>query len=122
MSRFLFMLLGAVVILSAGCQSAQSEAAQKEKDAIGKKITDARNPRMAVAKMREYVLEKMDDLTEAEEKVITSTEPKIACNYDQTEYSFVWKVDNHKAHVEVLATPAPFIPLGAYRVSRTYYP
>jgi len=123
------LILSAAGLLTGGCQCFQSSQNtadaqnKKEVDGIQKKLNDALNPRAAIPSVREYALEKMEDLTDAEEKTITTTEPKISANYEQTEYSYVWKVDDHKKKfIEVLTTPAPFMPIGAFRVNRTYYP
>jgi len=124
-SPCLLLLLAGLTL--AGCQSTKPSAAETQNRqaiaGIQKQLDDAQNPHAAVPAIREYVLEKMEDLTDAEEQIINSTEPKISANYEQTEYSFVWKVDaKKKKYVEVLTSPAPFMPLGSYRVNRTYYP
>ncbi len=122
-----FALASAVVLtgFGFGCNTGELSSEDKDNIMFGKKIEkeieDSRNPFAQLTKIRKYAIEKLDDETDKESDIINKQKPKISANYENTEYSFVWKVgDNYM--IEVVTTPAPFEPIAVYRVKRVFYP
>jgi len=70
--------------------------------------------------MRSFALEKVDDLSDSERQALTVLHPEITSNYDQTQLSFAWKV-SEGSYIEVLSTPAPCIPMTAFRTSQVKF-
>lgn len=109
-------------MFAVGCNSNKTDQEQERGiREISRKIANARNPDYAVTAIRKYALEKMDDLSDREANIISSQKPAIDSNYDQTQYSFSWKIEENHL-IEVLTTPEPFIPIDVMRVKRVYYP
>ncbi len=121
------VLASAVILAGAGFGCNTGELSSEDKDNImfGKKIEKeieaSRNPFAELTKIRKYAIEKLDDETDKETDIINKQRPKISGNYENTEYSFVWKVGKNYS-IEVVTTPAPFEPIGVYRVKRVFYP
>ncbi len=120
----LVVAAAALPLAFAGCQS-NDAATQKEMDDLSKKITreikERHDPKFAVATIRKFAVESLNDITDAEEDFIMANEPEITSNFDNSMYAFVWKFEKHRM-IEVLTSDAPFSPLAVYRVSRVYFP
>lgn len=109
-------------IFAVGCNSNKADQEQEQGiREIRQKIANARNPDYAVTAIRKYALEKMDNLSDQEFDIVSKQKPVIDSNYDQTQYSFSWKIEEHH-FIEVLTTPEPFIPIDVMRVKRVFYP
>jgi hypothetical protein len=78
------------------------------------------DPRTFVDEMRRYALEKLVDLSNKEAQIINTNTPEINSNYDETQFSFAWKV-SEDYYIEVLSTPAPCIPISAFRTKQVKY-
>lgn len=105
-----------------GCGSTREEAeAEGFVRKMKREMEESRDPRFAVKKMRKFAVEKLEDITEEEERIIDTIDPRIGSNYDDSEYSFTWKVGDEDL-IEVVTTPGLFMPIGVYRVKRVFYP
>ncbi len=74
-----------------------------------------------VPQIKQFAVEKIVDLSEAEKKFIIENKPEIAYNDEDMMYSFVWRFKD-KEILEVLATPPPCKPIEAYKTTKVYYP
>ena len=78
------------------------------------------DPLVFINAMRSFALEKVDDLSDSERQALTVHHPEITTNSDQTQLSFAWKV-SEGSYIEVLSTPAPCIPMTAFRTSQVKF-
>lgn len=124
MNKFCLLALVALggCLISGGCYSGEDDSHlvsfQKK---IEQDIKKSHDPNLAIPKIRKYALEKLHDLTDDEADFIEDNKPIINSNYDDTEFSFVWKLKKHYL-IEVVTMPGPFIPIAVYRTRRTIYP
>jgi hypothetical protein len=70
--------------------------------------------------MRRYALEKLEDLSDNEARIINTNPPEINSNFDQTPFAFTWNVSEDDS-IEVLITPPPCIPMSAFRTRQVTY-
>jgi hypothetical protein len=78
------------------------------------------DPRTFVDEMRRYALEKFDGLSDKEAQIITTNPPEINRNYDETQFSFAWRV-SEDYYIEVLSTPPPCSPIIVFRTRQVKY-
>lgn len=88
---------------------------------IDKKFRDMTDPRSSVNRVRNFALQRLHDVTDEEQKIISEQLPVIGKKYDESEYSFTWKNPGHKS-IEVVTSPPPCEPIAVYRVNRVFYP
>ena len=114
---------GFVVVLStlllSGCIVDRS-AARDDLMKTRQMMVAQADPRTFVDEMRGFALERLDDLSDKETQIINTNPPEIESNYDQTQFSFAWKVSEDH-YIEVLSTPPPCIPMTAFRTRQVKY-
>jgi hypothetical protein len=113
------LVAGLSTLLLSGCIVDRS-AARDDLMKTRQMMETQADPRTFVAEMREYALERLDDLSDKEKQIITTTTPEIEDNYDKTQFSFAWKV-SEDYYIEVLSTPPPCIPMTAFRTRQVKY-
>jgi hypothetical protein len=113
------LMAGLSTLLLSGCIVDRS-AARDDLMKTRQMMETQADPRTFVAEMREYALERLDDLSDKEKQIITTTTPEIEDNYDKTQFSFAWKV-SEDYYIEVLSTPPPCIPMTAFRTRQVKY-
>ena len=78
------------------------------------------DPLTFVNEMRSFALESIDDVSDTERQTLAAHSPEITTNYDQTQLSFAWKV-SEGSYIQVLSTPAPCIPMTAFRTKQVKF-
>ena len=78
------------------------------------------DPLTFINQMRSFALESIDDVSDTERQTLAAHSPEITTNYDQTQLSFAWKV-SEGSYIQVLSTPAPCIPMTAFRTKQVKF-
>jgi hypothetical protein len=78
------------------------------------------DPLTFINQMRSFALESIDDVSDAERQILAAHPPEITTNHDQTQLSFAWKV-SEGSYIQVLSTPAPCIPMTAFRTKQVKF-
>jgi hypothetical protein len=78
------------------------------------------DPLTFINQMRSFALESIDNLSDAERQILAAHPPEITTNHDETQLSFAWKVSSG-SYIEVLSTPAPCIPMTAFRTRQVKF-
>jgi hypothetical protein len=119
LKNFAGLLAAVSTLLLLGCAAAGSPVMDDLKQT--QQLIEAQgDPRTFVDEMRRYALENIDGLSDKEAQIITSNPPEINRNYDETQFSFAWRV-SEDYYIEVLSTPPPCSPTIVLRTRHVKY-
>jgi len=119
LKNFAGLLAAFSTLMLSGCATDESAVINDLKKT--QQLMEAQgDPRTFVDEMRRFALEKLDGLSDKEAQIININAAEINRNYDQTQFSFAWKV-SEDYYIEVLSTPPPCIPITVFRTKQVKY-
>jgi hypothetical protein len=107
------------MLIMAGC--VLSCAPVREDLARGRELMKSQyDPITFINTMRNFALDKLEDLSDHERRILVSQPPEITTNAEETQLAFAWKLPE-ASYIEVLSTPPPCIPMTVFRTRQVKF-